>query len=121
MLEPEASLPTSEQEEEVMTLIATERHKDLNEIEINMTHLSMAQQMLLKITHEQAEKVDNIHDHLESAVDMTRAGNEALFESEKMAANRRKRNIWLSLFAGAVVCVAGAVTTLSVLKAQDKL
>jgi t-SNARE complex subunit (syntaxin) len=77
--------------------------------------------MLLKITQEQGQKMDSISDHIESSLSMTDVANRALLESEKSANSDRKKKLALGLIAGAVVCVMGAVTTVSVLKSQNKL
>jgi hypothetical protein len=122
MLEPEISSTTSEQEDEdIDTVMAIEKNKALRQLENDMTHLSLAQQMLLKITQEQNEKLDTASEHIEATTNITEAANQALFESEKMASERRKRNLFLGLVGGATVCIVGAVTALGILKSTHRL
>lgn len=130
MLEPEPSFTTSEREEEVegllesnnvQSVIIAERSKAMHALETDMVHLSSAQKMLLKITQEQSEKIDEIEDNLNATSDLMSIANESLIESEKLAAQRRKRNIVVSVFGGMIVTVVAAVTTVSVLAKTNRL
>lgn len=128
MLEPTPPVTTDTEvecllvsEPDFNATIIQERNKELQQIEEDLEHMSSAQKLLAKIVSEQGVEIDHSSDNISNASNLTEIANQSLLDGEKYANSIRKRNAIIGIIGGAVVAAVATITTLSVLKTQNKL